>query len=124
MRKPFSIGCLLIICVFALFGLSNILNKKMWKVLPNGEHGRLVSAQNEPTVFMGERLEDLAKLYATNKPDKQLIAGLISSNRIRPIPVGTPVEVLDSHMRFGKVRFRSGQEGWVLFTEILPDKQN
>jgi hypothetical protein len=74
---------------------------------------------------VGNTLEDFVELTkATDKEDKQTISKLILSGRITLIPVGTRIEVIDSHMRFGKIHFQDGtrREGWMLFKEIAPDK--
>ena len=97
----------------------------MSNTLSKGELGWIVSVNNQPNVYLGETLEDFLELTkATNKEDKKTISKLILSGRISLVPVGTPIEVIDSHMRFGKIRFQDGirREGWMLFKEISPDK--
>ena len=123
--KPLQIGCLAIVVLLILLGLNNFLLRKMSNTLSKSELGRIVSVNNQPSVYVGNTLEDFVELTkATNKEDKQTISKLILSGRITLIPVGTRIEVIDSHMRFGKIRFQDGtrREGWMLFREIAPDK--
>jgi hypothetical protein len=120
-----QIGCLAIVVLLALLGLNNFLLKRMSNTLSKGELGRIVSVNNQPNVYLGNTLEDIVELTkATNGDDKQTISKLILSGRIRLVPVGTRIEVIDSHMRYGKIRFQDGtrREGWMLFKEISPDK--
>jgi len=123
--KPLQIGCLAIVVLLILLGLNNFLLRKMSNTLSKSELGRIVSVNNQPNVYVGNTLEDFVELTkATNKEDKQTISKLILSGRITLIPVGTRIEVIDSHMRFGKIHFQDGtrREGWMLFKEIAPDK--
>jgi hypothetical protein len=123
--NPFQIGCLAIAFLLVLLGLNNLLLRRMSNTLSQGELGRIVSVNNQPNVYLGNTLQDIVELTrATNEEDKQTISKLILSGRISLVSVGTRIEVIDSHLRFGKIRFRDGtrREGWMLFKEISPDK--
>ena len=123
--NPLQIGCLMIVILVALLGLNNFLLRRMSNTLSKGERGRIVSIRNQPNIYLGNTLEDIVALTkATNEEDKQTISKLILSGRISTVLDGTQIEVIDSHMRFGKIRCLDGsrREGWMLFKEISPDK--
>jgi hypothetical protein len=97
----------------------------MSNTLSKGDLGRIISTNNQPNVYWDNTLQDIVELTkAINEEDKQTISKLILSGRISQVSVGTRIAVIDSHMRFGKIRFLDGtrREGWMLFKEISPDK--